>query len=100
MKPSEFYEQYWRLDYGDGILVAPPKLSEDEKKFLDEATTNPNCQGALFIRKRKRPVQVNVEVLKREMSKFPEYFIPEKQPKLDKWGQIMSEDTPYPKELK
>ena len=93
MKPSEFYEQYWRLDYGDGKLVAPPKLSEAEKQFLDEAATNPNCQGALFTRKRKRPVQVNVEVLKREMSKFPEYFIPANQPKLDKWGQILSDDN-------
>ena len=73
--------------------MPPPKLSEAEKKFLDEVATNPNCQGALFTRTRKRPVQVNVEVLKREMSKFPEYFIPTNQPKLDKWGNILSEDT-------
>jgi len=91
MKPSEFYEQYWRIDYGDGNLVAPPKLSEAEKKFLDESTTNPNCQGALFIRKRKRNVEVNVEALKREMSKFPEYFIPSNQPKLDEYGNIINE---------
>jgi hypothetical protein len=93
MKPSEFYEQYWRLDYGNGKLVPPPKLSESEKKFLDEASINPNCQGALLTRKRKRHVQINVEVLKKEMSKFPEYFIPTNQPKLDKWGQILSDDN-------
>lgn len=93
MKPSEFYEQYLRLDYGDGKLVAPPKLSEAEKQFLDEAAAKPNYQVALFTRKRKRTVQVNVELLKREMNKLPEYFIPANQPKLDKWGQILSEDN-------
>jgi|GEM_PF-3889725 len=92
MKPSEFYEQYLRIDYGDGKMVAPPKLSEAEKEFLDNAAINPNCQGALFTRKRKRLVQVNVEALKREMSKFPEYFFPANQPKLDKWGSVLPED--------
>lgn len=74
MKPSEFYEQYWRIDYGDGKLVAPPKLSDAEKEFLDNAASLPNCQGALFTRKRKRQVRVNIEALKRDMDKFPEYF--------------------------
>jgi hypothetical protein len=74
MKPSEFYEQYWRIDYGDGKLVAPPKLSDAEKEFLDNAANFPNCQGALFIRKIKKQVHVNVKALKKEMSKFPEYY--------------------------
>lgn len=70
MKPSEFYEKYWRIDYGDGKLVEPPKLSEAEKKFLDESAVNPNCQAALFTRKRKRNVQVNIDALKRDMNKL------------------------------
>ena len=97
MKPSEFYEQHWRIDYGDGKLVPPPKLSEAEKEFLDNAASNPNCQGALFTRKRKRPVSVNIEALKRDMDKFPEYVIPERQPKLDKWGNILSDEKPNKK---
>lgn len=91
MKPSEFYEQYWRIDYGDGKLLPPPKLSQAEREFLDTAMDTPNCESALFIRKRKRTVQVNVEALKREMNKFPEYFIPTQQPLLDKFGNIVDE---------
>ena len=74
MKPSEFYEQYWRIDYGDGKLVPPPLLSQSEKDFLDSSMKTKDCHSVLFERKRKRSVQVNVEDLKREMNKFPEYF--------------------------
>lgn len=94
MKPSEFYEQYWRIRLGNGEWVSPPKLSRAEKEYLDNAVANPNCQGALFTRKRKSPVQVNIEALKRDMNKLPEYFIPYKQPELDKYGNIISEDKP------
>lgn len=69
MKPSEFYEKYWRLDYGDGKLVSPPKLSEAEKQFLDETAANQNSQVAVFTRRRRRTVTVDVEALKTEMSK-------------------------------
>lgn len=90
MKPSEFYENYWKLDYGDGKLVPPPKLSQPEKDFLDSCVEVTDCQAALFTRRRKRKVQVNVEALKREMNKFPEYFYPANQPNLDKWGNELS----------
>ncbi|MEO6707201.1 MAG: hypothetical protein ABIN04_15285 [Ginsengibacter sp.] len=92
MKPSEFYENYWKIDYGDGNMVAPPKLNKAEKDFLDNAVANPNWKGALFTRSMKQNIQVNIEVLKEQMSKFPEYFIPENQPKLDKYGQILDEE--------
>jgi hypothetical protein len=91
MKPSEFYEKYWKLDYGDGKLVSPPKLSDAEKEFLDSAMNVDTCQGVLFTRKRRRRVQVNVECLKKEMGKMPPYFFPANQPKLDKWGNISEE---------
>lgn len=93
MKPSEFYETYWKIDYGNGKLVSPPKLSQAEKDFLDTAMETPNTEAAVFYRKRKRQVQVNVEALKRDMNKFPEYFIPTQQPKLDKYGNILSEEN-------
>lgn len=96
MKPSEFYEQYWKIDYGNGKLVSPPKLSQAEKDFLDNSMESPNCEAAVFTRKRGRNVQVNVESLKRQMSKFPEYFIPTQQPNLDKYGNIV-ESKPEPK---
>jgi hypothetical protein len=92
MKPSEFYEQYWKIDYGNGKLVSPPKLSQAEKDFLDNAMETPNCQAAVFTRVRKRNVQVNVEALKREMNKFPQYFIPSQQPLLDEYGGILPEE--------
>jgi hypothetical protein len=92
MKPSEFYETYMKIDYGNGKLVSPPKLRQHEKDFLDNAMENPNCQAAVFTRTRGRNVQVNVEALKRDMEKFPQYFIPAIQPKLDKWGNVLEEN--------
>lgn len=74
MKPSEFYEKYWRIDYGNGKLVAPPALSQAEKDFLDSAAEIENTQGVLFTRKRKRRVQVNVEALKEQIKYFPEFL--------------------------
>lgn len=37
MKLSELYEQYWRLDNGNGEVLTPKKLTESEKKILDNA---------------------------------------------------------------
>lgn len=75
MKPSEFYEKYWRIDYLDGKGQVPlPKLSQAEKDFLDNAVQTENTQGVLFFRKRRRKVQVNIEALKEQMKNFPEYF--------------------------
>jgi len=91
MKPSEFYENYWKIDLGNGKLVSPPKLTDKEKEFLDNASSYPDCEGAVFTRRRRRNIQVNVEALKRDMGKFPEYFIPANQPKIDKYGSIEQE---------
>lgn len=97
IKPSEFYEKYWRIDYLDGKGQVPlPKLSQAEKDFLDNAVQTENTQGVLFFRKRRRQVQVNIEILKEEMKKFSQYFIPANQPTLDKYGQNLEEPTPPP----
>lgn len=88
MKPSEFYEKYWKIDFGDGKLVSPPKLTEKEKEFLDSC---PNNSNVMFYRARRRPVMVNMDLLNEEMKKLPPYFYPVNQPKLDKWGNILEE---------
>lgn len=75
MKPSEFYEKYWKIDYGNGILVSPPALSEAEKEYLDNHVNN-GCSYMKFIRKRKRQVSINIDILKNEMNKLPEFIKP------------------------
>lgn len=39
MKPSEFYEKYWKIQKPDGTVVSPPKLSDKEKKYIDNIST-------------------------------------------------------------
>jgi hypothetical protein len=90
MKPSEFYEIYWRVDYGDGKWAEPPKLSDEEKDFLDNAA-NGDYSRIVFTRKRRRKVEINIDVLKEQMKKLPPYFIPANQPKLDEFGNILDE---------
>lgn len=41
MKPSEFYEKHWKINYGKG-LQSPPKLKDIEKEFLDYSIENTN----------------------------------------------------------
>ena len=61
----------------------------------------------MFFRKRKRPVSINIDYLKEDMRKLPQYFTPANQPKLDKYGQAMPSEpevqvcdaTKPPKEL-
>lgn len=64
MKPSEFYEKYWKIDNGRGEMVSPPKLSEAEKAFLDESVNTKNTTMAVFMRRRRRQVHVNVDMLR------------------------------------
>lgn len=94
MKASEFYEKYWKLSNGKGEMISPPKLNDEEKDFLDNCAEQQNCQGAIFIRKRRRTVQINIEVLKEQMKKFPPYFIPAHPPLLDKYGSPKNENSP------
>lgn len=96
MKPSEFYENYWKIDYGNGKLVSPPKLSEKEKEFLDNNAVREGCTGILFTRRRRRNVEVNIEALKSQLSKFPEFFIPTNQPILDEFGNVIVEQKKLP----
>ncbi len=69
MKASEFYETHWKIDYGNGKLVSPPKLRPSEKEFLDNMIDEPSCGLAMFIRKRGRTVYVDANALKTELKK-------------------------------
>lgn len=93
--PSEFYVNYWLIDNGHGEMVHPPKLTQAEKDFLDQICENENCKGVYFQRKRRRSIQLDVEVFKEEMNKYhTKYFTPVNQPTIDKYGQIISSPTP------
>ncbi len=96
MKPSEFYEKYWKIDNGKGEMVSPPKLSEAEKAFLDEAVNTRNTTMAVFMRRRRSQVHINVDILRtaiKNYDKLPPYFMPVNQPKLDKWGNILENNS-------
>lgn len=95
MKPSEFYEKYWRISDGKGGFVKPPQLSDKEKEFMDNAA-HVNADFVNFYRKRRQQVQVNLNYLKEDMQKHPPYFMPINQPKLDKWGNILEEPKQLP----
>lgn len=92
MKPSEFYEKHWRISDGKGNYVQPPPLSAEEKDFLDKSVEGENTY-VQFFRKRRRTVQINIEYLMDGYKKFPHFFIPTNQPKLDKYGQIIEDET-------
>lgn len=99
MKPSEFYENYWKIDYGNGKLVSPPKLSEKEEDFLDNNAVREDCAGVLFMRKRGRNVEINIEALKSQLSKLPKFFISKNQPILDKFGNVIEEQKKLPPKM-
>lgn len=68
MKPSEFYEKYWLVN---GKL--PPKLSDKEKEFLDNAAKQ-NMKGVQFFRKRRRSLTIDVEYLNSQIAKLPDHL--------------------------
>lgn len=76
MKPSEFYEKYWKIKKPDGSIVSPRKLSDKEKEYMDEVISdiNPDIKGIWFSRKRGAPVQIDAELLKQEMDKLPAFL--------------------------
>lgn len=78
MKPSEFYKKYWKVAMPDGAIVSPPPLSEKECFYMDEVWNNPNLQGIYFGRIRRRNVTADVEQMKEDISKLPDFL---KQPK-------------------
>ncbi len=91
MKPSEFYETWWRIKGKDGLYVMPPKLSDAEKEYLDKAAEG-KCDFVEFFRTRRPRVRINVDRLMSDMKKLPPIFIPHNQPKLDKYGQIIEDE--------
>lgn len=52
LKPSEFYEKYWKIVNDDGTLSDPKRLTEKEKQQLDEIWAAPvNAVNLKFTRK-------------------------------------------------
>lgn len=69
MKLSEFYEKYWVVNG-----VKPPPLSKAEKDFLDEHADGPPRLTAWFNRKRKGLLTIDIDLLKEEMKKLPDFL--------------------------
>lgn len=66
MKPSEFYEKYWLVNG-----KKPPPLTDKEKEWLDGVSRYDHIT-AMFFRKRRRPISINIDYLKEDMKKtFP-----------------------------
>ncbi len=96
MKASEFYEKYWRVQNAVGEWVRPCPLTDAQKKYLDTCAEYPDCVGVMMFGKRRRPVCIDVEHLKQQMSKMPTYFIPDNQPLLDKFGSSIETNQNEP----
>jgi len=74
MKPSEFYEKYWRCKLPDGRIVQPKKLSEKELFYMDEVFNNPKLQGIYFGRRRNPNVTVDIDRMKKDMENLPDFL--------------------------
>lgn len=70
IKPSEFYQKYWRIKTKDG-WDAPPPLSKSEIEFLDNAAKSIENGSASIIQKRRRGVTIDVRLLNEQISNFP-----------------------------
>lgn len=69
MKPSEFYEKYWTVN---GKPVKP--LTNAERYLLDNAVNNEDAYMAIqFFRKRRRPLTIDVEYLKKQLDNLPDF---------------------------
>lgn len=74
MKPSEFYQKYWKIEIPDGTIVSPPPLSEGQCFFMDEVCNNPNLAGMYYRRTRSRNGQVYIEQMKEDLQKLPDFL--------------------------
>ena len=73
MKPSEYYEKYWKINNSDGILVSPPPLSEAEKNFMDNAHKY-DFTSIKLMRGRKRNIEINFDDLNSKMKMLPQFL--------------------------
>lgn len=74
MKPSEFYQKWWKCKLPDGTIVEPKKLSEKELFYMDEVFNNKNLQGIYFGRRRRPSVTVNIEQMKKDIERLPDFL--------------------------
>lgn len=72
MKPSEFYEKYWKIKNKDGVMSNPPPLRKFEKDFLDSAIDNSNL--VYFYRKRTRSILIYTAELSKQFKQLPEFL--------------------------
>ena len=87
--PSEFYEKYWVIKDSNGFPHHPPKLSDAEKKFLDNEISIENSTRIMFIRKRRPCIQVDLNILRDEMRFLPDNLTVKKQDEFApiKWSE-------------
>lgn len=70
MKASEFYQKYWRIKTNDGHVL-PLKLTEEEAVYLDQCVeSGKNGLTAYLFSPRRRPKQINIDCLKKEIEKY------------------------------
>ena len=74
MKASEFYEKYWKIRNRAGAIVSPPKLTDVEKEFLDSTINDSTCGGIYFGRRRRNNIQIDLNILREQMNKLPQFL--------------------------
>lgn len=74
MKPSEFYEKYFKIIDHNGNAVSPRQLTEAEAELMDNCFKD-GYEGLMIISKRRRTFQVNFDALERKMEQhLPEFL--------------------------
>lgn len=76
IKPSEFYEKYWKIDSGNGVMVSPKPLTDSEKDFLDGwmGSCVNICKMQLRRKSTNEVIEIDVEELEKQMKQLPDFL--------------------------
>ena len=73
MKPSEFYEKYWKIKNADGTLSDSKPLTQTEKDSLDEVLHSSLNVFYMTIERKstKERIDIDVEDMYNQMKNLP-----------------------------
>lgn len=92
MKPSEYYEKFYKLRMPDGSMVSPKPLTDVQRDFLDNACLQ-NMRNVIFSYNRKRTRYINIEMMMAEIEKLPDFLKADKKEHWDIVPLELSETT-------
>lgn len=70
MKPSEFYEKYWKIVNADGSLSNPKPPTSQEREFMD----NPDNAYLEYFKTRSGQRKVGLKTVEKMYNQLPEFI--------------------------